>query len=219
MPKESIAVKLHRIENGISGALGSPKIQEKMAPLGYTPEKIEQGLALLNDVKQKTAVQVSKYGNQYLASDEVDAQMDAAYKGYMITVKVFRVAFKERPDLLAKFKVMGKRNRSLSGWLKDARIMYTNALADPEALAVLATFGYGVEKLEAERVAVEEIEALHSKRLTEKSEAQQGTIERDKAIDKLCDWYSDFRAIARIALYDSPQLLEALGIIVKGVKS
>jgi hypothetical protein len=60
---------------------------------------------------------------------------------------------------------------------------------------------------------VNEVENLHSKQLSEKGEAQQSTIERDKAFDELCKWYSSFRAIARIALYEKPQLLEALGIV------
>ena len=93
--------------------------------------------------------------------------------------------------------------------------MYANILGTPEALTVLAQYGYSPDRLAAELAAVDEVEALHSKRLGEKSEAQQGTVERDKAIDELCNWYSDFRAIARIALYDTPQLLEAMGITVK----
>jgi hypothetical protein len=62
---------------------------------------------------------------------------------------------------------------------------------------------------------VEEVENLHIKQLSEKSAAQQATQKRDEAFDELCDWYSDFRGIARIALYDDPQLLEALGIVKK----
>ncbi|MDR1583443.1 MAG: hypothetical protein LBS55_09360, partial [Prevotellaceae bacterium] len=50
---------------------------------------------------------------------------------------------------------------------------------------------------------------FHSKQLSEKGKAQQSTIERDKAFDELCKWFSSFRAIARIALHDKPQLLEA----------
>ena len=215
MSKESIAVKLHSIENGILGASNSLEIQEKLTPFGYTPEKIEQGVILLNNAKRLTALQVGNYGDQYSATDEVDRVWDENYAIYMVTVKITRVAFKNRPDLLVKFRVTGKRSRSLSGWLNDARIMYANILDTPEALTVLAQFGYTPEKLAAERDAIEQVEALHSKRLAEKSEAQQGTIERDKAIDELCNWYSDFRAIARIALYDTSQLLEAMGIRVK----
>jgi hypothetical protein len=215
MSKVNIAAKLHSIENGLLGASNSPEIQEKMTLFGYTPDKIAQGFILLNEAKRLTALQVGNYGDKYSATDEVDRIWDNKYSGYMITVKVVRVAFKKRADMLAKFKVTGERNRSLSGWLNDARIMYTNILETPEALNVMAEYGYSREKLAAELAGVDEVELLHSKKLGEKGEAQRSTVERDKAIDELCNWYSNFRAIARVALYDAPQLLEALGIANK----
>jgi hypothetical protein len=213
--KRDLATKLHNIESGIIGVYNSSTLQTKMSAFGYTPTKIETGISLLNKAKQTTASQVGGYGEQYAASNEVGRSWEETYGKYMVTVKINRIAFKGRPDLLVKFRVTGRRNRSFSGWLNDARIMYANIFDTPEALDVLANYGYTVEKLTAERDAVEAVEALYNKRLAEKSEAQQGTVERDKAIDELCDWYSDFRAIARIAFYDNPQQLEALGIVIK----
>jgi hypothetical protein len=46
-------------------------------------------------------------------------------------------------------------------------------------------------------------------------EAQDATLRRDRAADALQEWYSDFIAIARIALEDNPQYLEMLGIVKK----
>jgi hypothetical protein len=215
MPKESIAAKLHSIENGILGVANSPEVQYRMTAFGYTPDKIEHGKNLLENVKRHVALQVGGYGDQYAASDEVNKFWSIAYSKYIVTIKVIRIAFKGQPDKLVKFRATGRRNRSLSGWLNDARIMYANILDTPEVMDIMANYGYSFEKLAAERNDVEQVEILHSKRLAEKGEAQQGTVERDKALDELCDWYSDFRAIARIALYDSPQLLETLGIIKK----
>jgi hypothetical protein len=88
-------------------------------------------------------------------------------------------------------------------------------LNSPECLDELAGYGYTVEKLSKEFEAVKEVEQLHSKQLSEKGHAQQATLERDQAFDELAQWYSHFRAVARIALYDKPQLLEALGIVKK----
>ena len=68
-------------------------------------------------------------------------------------------------------------------------------------------------KIETGKTLLEETESANAAQKKEKGEAQQATLERDKAVDNLEDWLSDFIAIARIALEEKPQLLEKLGII------
>ncbi|MDR0756698.1 MAG: hypothetical protein LBF85_02510 [Tannerella sp.] len=211
---QSIAARLHSIENGISGALNSPEILERMNRYGYTAERIAEGERLLTGAKQQVALHAEEYSGQYVATGEVGQLWPEAYSDYMITLKVVRVAFRRQPGKLQEFNATGRRNRSLSGWLNDARVLYTN-LQTPEALNVMTGYGYTPERLQREQQKVEDVAALHVKQLGETGEAQQSTKDRDKAIDDLCDWYSDFRAIARVALYDKPQLLEALGIVRK----
>ena len=211
-----IATKLHSIENGILGALGNAEIQSLLSGYGYTPERIAEGKALLDAATSLMASQVEEYSDQYTASGEASKLWTEAYAKYMVTVKVARVAFKGQTDQLARFNATGKRSRSLSGWLRDARILYANLLDTPAALNTMAQFGYSEERLRLEQQEVNTVEALHSKQLGEKGEAQQTTLHRDKALDNICNWYSDFRAIARVALYEKPQLLEALGIVKKG---
>jgi hypothetical protein len=210
-----IAKKLHLIENGILGVQNNPEIQEKLSPFGYTPTRIEEGKEMLNNVTRRMTAQVEEYSDQFIATDKLGKLWKLSYSDYMVLVKVTRVAFVGQPEMLQRFNATGKRNRSLSGWLRDARIMYTNLLNSPEALAVMAGFGYPVERLEKELQTVNAVEKLHSKQLGEKGDAQQATLERDEAFDALCKWYSNFRAIARVALYNKPQLLEAIGMKVK----
>jgi hypothetical protein len=207
------ATKLHQIENSILGAQNNPEIQEKLNAFGYTPPRIEEGKRLLDRATRLMTVQVEEYSDKFIASDKVEKLWKSAYSGYMITVKVVRVAFVGQPEMLQRFNATGRRNRSLSGWMRDARILYNNLLNSQDALAVIAQFGYSAEKLNNELQAVNEVENLHSKWLSEKGQAQQSTVERDEAFDELCKWFSSFRAIARIALYDKPQLIEALGIV------
>ncbi|MDR1897518.1 MAG: hypothetical protein LBR10_12085 [Prevotellaceae bacterium] len=84
-----------------------------------------------------------------------------------------------------------------------------------EIQAKLSVFGYTPERMEQGEQAVNEVKNPYSKQLSEKGAAQQDTVERDKAFDEICNRYSDFRAIARVALYEKPQLPEALGIVKK----
>jgi hypothetical protein len=183
---------------------------------GYPEERIREGERLWNKANELMVIQVNLYGNLYAATDEQEKFLEETYSQYMVVVKVTRVVLKKQPDMLARLGVTGKRPRSLSGWLRSGRILYTNLLETPEALKAVNTLGgITAERLQEGLQNITKIEDLHIKQLGEKSSAQQATQERDKAFDELCDWYSDFRAIARIALYDNPQLLEALGITVK----
>ena len=45
------------------------------------------------------------------------------------------------------------------------------------------------------------------------SEAQAATEKRDKALDALQEWLSDYLEIAKVGLEPEPQLLEALGVL------
>jgi hypothetical protein len=49
----------------------------------------------------------------------------------------------------------------------------------------------------------------------ETGEAQEATEMRDKALDNLAKWISNFRAVAKVALEDNPQQLEKLGILAR----
>jgi hypothetical protein len=212
MDRNSIAKKLHNIENAISGALDNPQILEKLNLYGYTYERIMAGKKLLDKVIGLMITQVKEYGKQYAATDEQMKFLTSTYAQYMVVIKIVRVVFKKQPDILASLGATGERPRSLSRWLRRARILYTNLLEMPNTLETLTGYGYTAERLQKELNDVEEVENLHVKQLSGKSVAQQSTQKRDEAFDELCDWFSDFRAIARIALYDDKQLLEALGI-------
>jgi hypothetical protein len=210
---QSFAARLHNMENGISGVQNNPEIQERMTQYGYTPERVAEGLLKLANVKRLTAFHAEEYSEQYVATGKLGKAWTATYSKYMITLKVVRVAFHRESGKLQDFRATGQRHRSLSGWLNDARIMYTNLQETPGALETMMQYGYTVERLQEEQQQVEEVAQLHSQQLEETGGAQQSTQDRDHVFDELCDWYSDFRAIARVALYDKPQLLEALGIV------
>jgi hypothetical protein len=212
MNKRLFSSKVHEIGIAIKGALGNSEILNRLEPFGYTAEKITEGKELLDRVNQLTAHQVLEYGNQYGFTDEQEIFFGTTYGKYMVAVKISRIAFKNQPDILSSLKVIGERPRSMSGWLHSARILYTNLLELPNAFETISRYGYTEERIKKELQDVETVEELRLKQLRGRSAAQTATRKRDEAFDELCNWFSDFRAIVRIALYDNPQLLEAIGL-------
>ena len=215
MTGKIIARKLLEIQNSISGANNHPEISEMLSRFGYDAAQMAEGQAKLNRTRELMAQQVDIYGDQYAATEQTLKIREKAYAEYMVLLKIIRIAFKGNVDALVSFAATGQRSRSLSGWLREAHITYANLLNNPQYIEVMARYGITAARANDGLQQVREIEALYSKQLEKKGDAQQSTLDRDKAFDDLSNWYSDFRAIARIALFEKPQLLEALGIVKK----
>ena len=128
-------------------------------------------------------------------------------------LKVALLAIVKEPGPVNALELAGARSRTLSGWLIQAKAFYTNALNDPSILEALGKYMITEAKLKIGQKLVLECETKYSKQLKEKGEAQDATGIRDKAMDELDEWMSEFTGIARIDLEENPQYLEMLGIV------
>ncbi|WP_299580621.1 hypothetical protein [uncultured Sunxiuqinia sp.] len=204
---------LLKADLGINNALRHPEVAGLMSLLGYTPEKLTAGKVILTNAQNLQAKQVKEAGEEDGASDELRLKRSEAHHTYMNYVKIARIAFKNDAGMWTKLQLNGRRKQSYSGWISQARLFYTNLMADEPAMAKISEFGVTAEKLQAGMDLVLAVEDQLARLKQESGEAQDATKARDKAVDVLQDWYSDFRAIARIALQGRPQFLEMLGII------
>lgn len=212
MPNQSIDSRLLAAQVAIDNALNDAEVQGYLAQYGYDSVRIGQGKSLYDTVQALHQKQKAEYGDQFAATEAVQAALEEANAEYMRSVKVARVVLKADRAAFQKLDLNGKRKASISGWLNQARQFYTNALADSDILAKLGQFGITQARLESGKLLVDAVETANAVQEKEKGEAQQATIERDADLDKLDDWMSDFTAIARVALEEKPQFLEKLGI-------
>ena len=215
MIHRSLTDSMALITLGINGTLNNPTIMAKMNPFGYTEAVMNEGKTKL-DITQAAVIQHQKeYGDQYTANENKNALWDEAQTNYKTILTLSRVALKDKPGALHSLRATGKRNRSLTGFIKDARFLYNNLINQPEYLEIMRRFAITKARLVAANLQIDELERAHENSFKEKGEAQDMTIKRDQLFDDLYNWYSDFRAVARLALNDTPQMLEKLGIIVK----
>lgn len=199
----------------IENSLQDEQIKEALAAYGYTEEKLNQGKELYNKAEELHLARKREYGEQIAATAELDAVWDQAEKRYMKTLKIARVALKDNIRAYESTMLFGDRKRSLSGWLEQAQAFYTNLLADSGFLTAMSAFGYTQAKLEQEAALIDQVIAKHMAQKKEMGEAQEATEMRDKALDNLAKWISDFRAVVKVVLEENPQQLEKLGILAR----
>jgi hypothetical protein len=203
------------IGQGLHGATANGEIMARLAPLGYTAEKMEAGLSLYRQTQGEVTAHQKEYGEQYSAYEQLESLWVQQQQGYRRLLDLCRVGLKNKAGALHSLRATGSRNRSLTGFIKDARFLYQNLLDQPELLQAMEAFGVTAAQLSESMDKVQELESAHLRYMKERGEAQDKTIRRDELFDALYDWYSDFRAVARIALADAPQLMEGLGVVVK----
>ena len=209
--KISMEERTHKAWIALKNAKDNPEIVTRMEVFNYGVPKLDIGLDLHRVAEELIADQLAKYGDQHDATKTVKDLWTSANIVYKQTFKVAKIGFRQNPGAHTSLKLHGKRKYSLSGWLDQSTIFYTNLLGNETLLARMAEFGYDRDKLEAEFELVKAVRAADRAQEEEKGEAQNATKERDAKLDELDQWISDFKAIAKIAMADKPQLLEKLG--------
>jgi len=213
MKTQTLESKLLFAQNAITNALGNDEVNAMMAELGYDQDRLNEGQALHSTANELQTTQVKEYGEQFAATDELNNVRVAANAEYMKHVKIARIALKGDRGAFESLQLNGTRKESLSGWLKQAKTFYANAIGSPDVITAVGRFGVTAKKLKAAQSLVNDVETKLSAQLKEKGEAQNSTQARDEAFDTLQGWMSDFVGIARIALETKPQYLEMLGIV------
>ena len=105
--------------------------------------------------------------------------------------------------------------RTYLRWFEAARKFYTAASENSGIQERLAELNITIEHLKEALNLIGEVESARSDWLREKGESQDATQLKDEAFNKIDDWMRRFYAVSRIALEDNPQLLEAVGKVIR----
>lgn len=214
MQDQKIDVFLLSSRIAIVNAIENPPIATMLADFGYDAERLNAGKELLENAEGQQALKTKEFSEQIAATATLHREMEEAKALYDKHYKIARIAFKDNEGVLTALQLKGRRKRSYSGWLEQSLTFYTNLLGNSIALEGMAGFNITKEKLEAGQKEAKEVEQAYAQQHKEKGEAQQATVNRDVAFDLLDDWLSDYLQIARLALAEKPQYMEALGIVV-----
>jgi len=141
-------------------------------------------------------------------------------KKWSLFVDACYATMRTRRDLLDALGLVPRAaaTKSFSYFVNRARSSYEVALATPEILGFLAGRGYPVDRLNAERMDIQQMIAMNDAQEAAKGLAQASTHDLKASMDTMWRWYEDGAMMARRALRDRHDLLEMLGILAREKK-
>ena len=201
---------LTRANVAIANARKTPRILAALEVYGYDDAVMQQGQELLDTARALTDAQQKEYGEQYSATAAVNEAMAKADRIYSDHRELAAMVFRDDAGKQAEIGLNQTKKRSFSGRLTQMERFYANLLAKPDMLKAMDRFRVTEEKLLEAQALVEQVKILGEIQQRETGEAQTATKERDAALDALDRWLSEFKTVAKIALADDAQMLEAL---------
>ena len=212
-PIKSIDQRLADAQLAINNSLNSSKIMAAVTPFGFDLAALQAARGLYEQCMDLVAIQKQEYGEQHEATAVLQTIWDSANRTYMNSRKISRIALRDRPKAQSTLGLNVKLKRSIGGWMEQTAVFYSNMLRNPDFVTAMGAYGYDEAKLEAEAALMQEVVTANGVQEDERGDAQEATKTRDAKLDELDQWLADYKVIARIALQDTPQMLEKLGWI------
>lgn len=210
---DSSALEYYRI--ALDNAEKQPVILAALTDLGYDSTVIGEGKAILAATRQAfdtNKIEDDETSEAYASFSTLKSNLEDIFNTHR---KKAKVIFRNDMVTAEKLAILGTMPQAYIKWLEVLKKFYTLAINDTIIQAKLARLKVTIEEINAANILISDLEAARSLYLREKGESQDATKAKDAAFYKIDDWMSEFFAVAKIGLEDNPQLLEALGKIVR----
>lgn len=208
---KKIHEEISQNRTALSNASSLPEIATRMAAFGYQAKKFQEGKALVENTDMLHSLKKDKHDRRLYISQTLKADTKACRKLYMAHVKVARQSFEQASGVQRQLGIDRAIPQAVSQWLPLAYGFYTKL---QEIHDQMTRFTIPAAEVSQGKTMVDAILAQREARYAKKGEAEASTHSRDIVMKEMRAWMKDFYSVARVALKDHPQWLEALGIKV-----
>lgn len=192
-----------------------PEIAAQMADFGYDTIKIAEGKALLATTRQKFDFNKTESQETVVARAAFDTNLAALSSTYSSHRKKAKVVFRNEETILVNLALKGSMPQAYIPKMETIKTFYNTLQANTTLLDRLLILKVTAADVTAALTLFTETEASRAAYLIEVGESQNATKTKDTAFAAIDIWMRDFYAVAKIALEDSPQLLEAVSLFVR----
>ncbi|GET24893.1 hypothetical protein [Prolixibacter sp. NT017] len=199
----------------LTNAENQPEIAAAMAEFGYSPEMLAEGRQIL--VSTRNAYNFNKKEDDETVDARVDykARKKALYQTFKRDRKKARIVFRNDVVTLSQLGVIKSIPHSYVSWVDTMKFFYNIVVDNASIAGKLARLKLTADAATATLADIEAMESARKLYYREMGESQEATQAKDAAFAVIDDWMTDFYDVAIIALEDKPQLLEALGVLVR----
>ena len=194
----------------IRNAKSNPAIRQKLTAWGYSPQKIDEAEALLNNTLLAQQAKKQDYSAKQDADRQWRADWAAFRQQYGEHRAVAKTLFRKDPAALERLRLDRSIPKRIADMLDQAEDFYQIVAESKE----MAKLGIKSDELTQAKTMVATLISLREQRLQHKGAAESATQKRNQAMAALSTWQREFIRVAKMALKDDPQLLEALGMVV-----
>ena len=205
---ETYRVSLTNVEN-------QPEIASTLAEYGYDLPAITKGRELLGITITAFNFNQQEDNETIQARFDFDAKVSLMTEKYASHRKKAKVVFRKDDVTLKQLGLTGSYSRAYVKWIATMKTFYNGVRSNASHLAKLLVFKITEDEISSCITEINAIETTRTLYLKEVGESQEATKSKDQALADLEEWMSDFYAVAKIAMEDKPQLLEALGLFVR----
>lgn len=200
----------------ITNAVEQEEIKTKIAPHGYTDEKMLLLKNLLAETEELAFSQAEEYLQKKNAASEYTDSYVVVEKNYSKIRKICKYLLNADSKDWSDLKLSSPVPRSAASEIVIYQTFYTRLLMKQALIAEFLPFGYTSESISKELARLDHLKSLFDIRENETGEAQRATKLRDEKYRELNNECKDLKQLLKIIFDGSDaQLLESLGMLVR----
>lgn len=205
MVKQSQNALMGRAFVAIRNAMNNPRLQVPLQRYGYDDARLQEGLARHTAVKQLTQQRKQATQTERETAALYQSSKEQLVELFQMHREIARIAYKREAQYTDHLKLTGARQTVIVDLLAQAEDFYAN-------VPVPMMEKYRVPRKELNEVArlVTKVAELQALQRDTQSQVQSLTQTRLQALEALQAWMRRFMTVAKVALEEQPQQLEAL---------
>lgn len=206
---------LERARTALTNAQTNSIIKAALTDYGMGDQHLALGQQIFNTAQTIWQSNIQEDAE----TTEASLKYQTTYRELQAVFKVHRdkalIYLKKQPELLVKLGVKGRFPQKYNEFFDKGRQFYSTIKNDAELQAIFDKIKIKADVVSEALALLDELLSKRSDFDRELAESQDMTKNKNAALLALKEWMDDFDAITKVALYDQPQLLEALGIFVR----